>query len=180
VEADLAPLVAEKDQLLADQTPHCRLSRHAVDLADPTARDAFLDDALAGATKAFVLTEGLLMYLEFADVVGLARAFERPEIAWWTFDFGAGGVKSTMNNKTDGMMRNAPVRFAAANGLAYFEDLGWSIAASESLMTAARRFRRLPPLLRLAALLPEPNPRNPGNKMWSAVACVTPPVTSGQ
>ena len=35
VEADLAPLVAEKEQLLADQTPRCRLSRHAVDLADP-------------------------------------------------------------------------------------------------------------------------------------------------
>ena len=180
VEADLAPLVAEKDQLLADQTPHCRLSRHGVDLADPSARDAFLDDALAGATKAFVLTEGLLMYLESTDVVGLSRAFQRPEIAWWTFDFGAGGVKTTMNNRTAGMMRNAPIKFAPTNGLAFFEDLGWSIAEAESLMTAARRFRRLPPLMALAARLPQPDPRNPGNKMWSAVACATPPVGSRQ
>jgi methyltransferase (TIGR00027 family) len=180
VEADLAPLVAEKDQLLADQTPRCRLSRHGVDLADPSARDAFLDDALAGATKAFVLTEGLLMYLESTDVVGLSRAFQRPEIAWWTFDFGAGGVKTTMNNRTAGMMRNAPIKFAPANGLAFFEDLGWSIAEAESLMTAARRFRRLPPLMALAARLRQPDPRNPGNKMWSAVACATPPVGSRQ
>jgi methyltransferase (TIGR00027 family) len=180
VEADLAPLIAEKEQLLSDQTPRCRLSRHAVDLADPSARDAFLNEALAGATKAFVLTEGLLMYLDVTDVVGLARAFQRPEIAWWAFDFGAGGVKTTMNKKTDGMMRNAPIKFAPANGLAFFEDLGWSIAAAEPLMTAARRFRRLPPLLRLAALLPQPNPRGPGNKMWSAVACVTPPASSCQ
>lgn len=180
VEADLGPLVAEKEQLLADQTPRCRLSRHAVDLADPRARDAFLNEALAGATKAFVLTEGLLMYLEETDVIGLSRAFQRTEIAWWTFDFGAGGIKTTMNDKTSGMMRNAPIKFAPANGLAFFEGLGWSVAEAESLLLAARRFRRLPPLLRLAALLPQPNPRNPGNKMWSAVACVTPPASSGQ
>ena len=58
VEADLPALIAEKDRVLADQTPRCRLSRHAVDLADPAARDAFLTEALAGARKAFVLTEG--------------------------------------------------------------------------------------------------------------------------
>ena len=181
VEADLAPLVAEKEQLLADQTPRCRLSRHAVDLSDPQARDAFLDEALAGATKAFVLTEGLLMYLTEADVVGLSQAFQqRPEIAWWTFDFGSGGIKATMNDKTDGMMRNAPIKFAPPNGLAFFENLGWTVAAAESLLMAARRLRRLPLLLRLAARLPQPDPRSPGDKMWSAAVCVTPPARSGQ
>lgn len=166
--------------MLADQTPRCRLARHAVDLSDPIAREAFLDEALAGATKAFVLTEGLLMYLDVGDVAGLSRAFHRPEIGWWTFDFRAGGVKATMNKKADGMMRNAPIKFAPANGLAFFEDLGWSIAAAESLLVAAHRLRRLPPLLRLAARLPQPDPRNPRNKMWSAVACATPLPASGQ
>lgn len=180
VEADLAPLVAEKDRLLADQTPRCRLSRHAVDLADPRARDAFLDQALAGATKAFVLTEGLLMYLEDSDVIGLSHAFQRPEIAWWAFDFGSAGVKKTMNDRTDGMMRNAPIKFSPTDGLAFFEKLGWSTLLVESLVTAARRFRRLPPLMRLAALLPQPDPRSPGSKMWSAVACLTPLGASAQ
>ncbi|WP_431231797.1 class I SAM-dependent methyltransferase [Mycolicibacterium psychrotolerans] len=180
VEADLPALVAEKEQLLADQTPRCRLTRHAVDLADPRARDAFLDEALAGATKAFVLTEGLLMYLDDADVIGLSTAFQRPEIAWWTFDFGSGGIKTTMNDKTDGMMRNAPIKFGPPNGLAFFENLGWSVASAESLLAAARRFRRLPLLLRLAARLPQPDPRNPGDRMWSAAVCVTPRARSGQ
>jgi O-methyltransferase involved in polyketide biosynthesis len=45
------------------------VTRRAVDLLDPAARDAFLNEALAGATKALVLTEGLLMYLENRDVV---------------------------------------------------------------------------------------------------------------
>jgi len=60
VEADLPGLLADKTQLLADQTPRCRLTRTAVDLADPPALGAFLNGALDGATKALVLTEGLL------------------------------------------------------------------------------------------------------------------------
>jgi methyltransferase (TIGR00027 family) len=81
VEADLPALLAEKTQLLADQTPRCQLTRTAVDLADPHARDAFFDDALDGAAKALVLTEGLLMYLEEGDVSALSAALKRPEIA---------------------------------------------------------------------------------------------------
>jgi Leucine carboxyl methyltransferase len=64
VEADLPQLLAEKEQALADETPRCQLTRHAVDLADPAARDAFLNEELARTSKALILTEGLLMYLE--------------------------------------------------------------------------------------------------------------------
>jgi O-methyltransferase involved in polyketide biosynthesis len=81
VEADLPGLLAEKTEMLADQTPRCRLTRTAVDLADSGARRAFLDDALDGATKALVLTEGLLMYLEDRHVVALSDAIKRPEVA---------------------------------------------------------------------------------------------------
>ena len=174
VEADLPALIAEKDRALAEQTPRCRLSRHAVDLADPAARDLFLDQALAGAHKAFVLTEGLLMYLTDSDVAGLSEAFRRPEIAWWTIDFASSGLLRTMNGKTSGMLQNAPFKFAPPNGLGFFEDLGWKTAAVESVIAAAYRFDRLPPLLRLWARLPQPDPRRPGNKPWSAVACLTP------
>ena len=174
VEADLPALIAEKDRALAEQTPRCRLSRHAVDLADPAARDLFLDQALAGAHKAFVLTEGLLMYLTDSDVAGLSEAFRRPEIAWWTIDFASSGLLRTMNGKTSGMLQNAPFKFAPPNGLGFFEDLGWKTAAVESVIAAAYRFDRLPPLMRLWARLPQPDPRRPGNKPWSAVACLTP------
>lgn len=178
LEADLAPLLAEKDRLLADQTPRCRLSRHAVDLADPHARDTFLDEALAGATKAFVLTEGLLMYLDTADVVGLSKAFDRREVGWWALDVCSPGLRKGMNTRTAGLLQNAPVKFAPANGVAFFEELGWQTAAVEPLMAAARRFRRLPPLLRLLARLPQPDVRAPGDKMWSAIACLTPSGSS--
>jgi len=75
VEADLPQLLKEKTALLADHTPRCRLTRTAVDLADARARDDFLNEALTGATKALVLTEGLSMYLEDRDINALSEAF---------------------------------------------------------------------------------------------------------
>ena len=158
IEADLPQLLAEKTQLLADQTPRCRLTRAAVDLSDPDARDAFFDEALDGATKALVLTEGLLMYLEDRDVVALSEAIRRPEVAWWMIDLVGPGLKKMMNKKMAGMLQNAPFMFAPENGLAYFEDLGWRTLEVESLFMAANRFRRLPMFMRPGAWLPQPDP----------------------
>jgi methyltransferase (TIGR00027 family) len=173
IEADLPKLLGEKTQLLADQVPRCRLTRHAVDLADPQARDAFLDDALDGATRALVLTEGLLMYLGDRDVMALSGAIKRPEVAWWMLDFAGPGLKQMMNKKMAGILQNAPFKFAPENGLAFFEDLGWRTVTVEALYVAARRLHRLPWLMLPASWLPEPDPRRPGGRAWSAVALLT-------
>lgn len=173
LEADLPELLAEKTQLLADQTPRCQLTRIPVDLADPHARSAFFTEALDGATKALVLTEGLLMYLEDRDVVALSDAIKRPEIAWWMLDFAGPGLKKMMNKKMAGMLANAPFKFAPEDGLAYFEDLGWRALSVESLLAAARRFGRLPISMRLVSLLPQQDPRHPGRRAWSAAALLT-------
>jgi len=173
VEADLPKLLAEKTQLLADQVPRCRLRRTAVDLADPHALGAFLDDALDGATKALVLTEGLLVYLEDRDVVALSEAFKRPEVAWWLFDFVGPGLVTAMNKKMAGMFENAPFKFAPENGLAFFEGLGWRTVEMEALYLAAQRLRRLPMSMRPLTWLPEPDPRHPGGRPWSSVAQLT-------
>jgi O-methyltransferase involved in polyketide biosynthesis len=173
IEADLPQLLAEKTQLLADQTPRCRLTRTAVDLADPHARDAFFTEALAGATKAMVLTEGLLMYLDDTDVDALSAAIKRPEVRWWMIDFAGPGLRRMMNKKMSGILQNAPFKFAPDNGLAYFEGLGWRVVESESLMLAANRFRRLPVFVRPATWGPQPNPRHPGRRSWSATALLT-------
>jgi methyltransferase (TIGR00027 family) len=170
VEADLPKLLAEKTELLADQVPRCRLTRKAVDLSDAAAREAFLNEALDGATKALVLTEGLLMYLDDSDVVSLSAAIKRPEVTWWMLDFAGPGLKRMMNKKMAGMLQNAPFKFAPENGLAYFESLGWRTVEVEALYVAARRFRRLPMVMRPWSWLPEPNPRHPGRRAWSAVA----------
>ena len=173
IEADLPDLLAEKTALLADQSPRCHLTRSAVDLADPAAREAFLDTALQGATKALVLTEGLLMYLEDRDVQALSESLSRPEVAWWMFDFGGPGLKRVMNKKMADLLQNAPFIFAPENGLAYFEHLGWRVLESDHLMAAAKRFRRLPMFMWPALWGPQPNSRHPGKRPWSATALVT-------
>ena len=169
VEADLPDLLAEKEQALADETPRCHLTRHAVDLADPAARDTFLAEELAGVSRALVLTEGLLMYLDESDVVALSNAFRRPEVAWWMLDFAGPGLQKRMNKRTRGMLADAPFKFAPHNGVAFFEDLGWRAVEIESVFTVARRLNRLPRWMRPLAWLPQPNPRKPGNNTYSGV-----------
>ncbi|WP_264012661.1 class I SAM-dependent methyltransferase [[Mycobacterium] manitobense] len=174
IEADLPGLVAEKEQLLAGETPRCHLTRYPVDLADPEARDRFLIEALAGATTALVLTEGLLMYLEPADVDDLSRALTRPEVAWWMLDLAGPGLKKAMNENSRGLLRNAPFKFAPPEGIGYFEDRGWRVGAVESVFVVAHRLRRLPWFLRLVARLPQPDPHHPPrNRPWSAVVRLT-------
>ncbi|MDT5326260.1 MAG: hypothetical protein QOF25_3412 [Mycobacterium sp.] len=173
IEADLPKLLAEKTQLLADQTPRCRLTRTAVDLADPHARDAFFNDALDGATKAFVLTEGLSMYLEAADIAALSDAIKRPEVAWWMLDFAFPGLKKQINKNIAGISENAPFKFAPENGLAFFEDLGWRAVEAESVFEAAHRFHRLPLWMRPLAWLPRSDLRHPGSKPTTAVALLS-------
>jgi methyltransferase (TIGR00027 family) len=169
VEADLPDLLAEKQQALADQIPRCRLTRHAVDLADPVARDAFLAEELAGVRRALVLTEGLLMYLERGDVVSLSTALKRPEVAWWMLDFSGPGLQKRLNKRTGGMLDSAPFKFAPENGVAFFEDLGWRAIEIESVFAVARRINRLPRWMRPLAWLPQPDPRKPGDNTYSGV-----------
>src|SRR6202012_928556 len=154
IEADLPAVLDEKEQSLVGHTPRCQLRRCAVNLADPAARDAFLDDALAGASRALVVTEGLLMYLDYPDVVALSEALTRPAIAWWLIEFWGANLKKWMDKKTDGIMQNAPFKFGPTNGIAYFEDLGWNPLEVESTLLAGRRFHRLPLWCRFLARLP--------------------------
>ncbi|GAB1813956.1 class I SAM-dependent methyltransferase [Mycobacterium sp. MUNTM1] len=172
IEADLPKLLAEKTHVLADQAPRCRLNRIAVDLADPQARDAFFNEALDGATKAFVLTEGLSMYLEASDVAALSGAIKRPEVAWWMIDFAFPGLRERINKNVAGISENAPFKFAPENGLAFFEDLGWRPLQAESLLVAAKRFGRLPIWMRPLAWL-RSDLRHPGGRPTTAVALLT-------
>jgi methyltransferase (TIGR00027 family) len=169
VEADLPDLLTEKERLLAGERPRCQLTRHAVDLADPAARGVFLDDALTGSTNALVLTEGLLIYLDDDDVAALSSALQRPEVTRWMFDLFSPALVRRLTKKSASMLDSAPFKFAPAEGVGYFEKLGWTLVDAESLLLAANRFHRLPRMMRLATYVPQPNLRKLGNMPWTAV-----------
>ena len=170
VEADLPPMIEEKERLLADAPPRCQLRRIAVDLADAAARTKALQDAVGSSSQALVITEGLLIYLDEAQVRALTIAIgTQAGVRWWILDVVSPGLLAMMRKSLGTHLDDAPMKFAPPNGVAYFEALGWSVVNVRSIFDAAARFRRLPWPLRIFALFPEPNPRNPGRARWSGV-----------
>ncbi|HEY2731063.1 MAG TPA: SAM-dependent methyltransferase [Polyangia bacterium] len=169
IEADLPGLVDEKERLLAGETPVCALTRARVDLADASARHAFLGD-LAADVQTLVITEGLLGYLDADVVAALARELAgHAAIRWWVLDLFSPGALA-MIKATRGHAAARLLGFAPANGVAFFERFGWRAREVQSIARAAVRFRRAPWLIRPFAWLPDPDPRAPGQAKWFAVA----------
>lgn len=171
IEADLAPLVDEKERLLEGEKPRCELRRERVDLADDDAREAFLREATRGAEKVLVLTEGLLMYLDEAVVRRLAADLHaRPEVKWWMLDLHSAALREVMRKQNRRVFANAPVKFGPEGGVAWFEALGWRAREITSLLREAARHKRLPLLMQLLVpRFPDPDPRKFGSARWYGV-----------
>jgi O-methyltransferase involved in polyketide biosynthesis len=171
VEADLPELVDQKERELGGEKPVCDLVRERVDLADEAARDRFLAGALEGARRALVITEGLLVYLEPAAVMALARALAKPaSIAWWITDVASPGLLRMMQKETGASLGpSAQMKFGPEDGVRFCEPIGWKAKDVRSLLKEAGRLHRLPPVLRFFSFLPDAKPERPGNRPWSAV-----------
>jgi len=170
VEADLPELVAEKEQLLSGERSRCRLVREAVDLSNAAALEDFLTRRLEGSRRAAVITEGLVLYLEEAAVIGLARAFHaQPAVQTWILDVSSPRIVQEMRKSMRGLLDSAPFKFAPASGIAFFESVGWKPKEVRSLFHEGARLKRLPLLMRPFALFPPPDPRRLGNERWSGV-----------
>jgi methyltransferase (TIGR00027 family) len=170
VEADLGPMIDEKERALKGERPRCRLRRERVDLVDSKARDDFLAEATSGARQALILTEGLLAYLDDDAVRNLGRDFaSRSSVRWWVLDVTSLAILKMLQRGMRKDLDNAPMKFAPPDGVAFFETLGWKAKDIRSIYREAVSFRRVPLFLRLFAIFPEPDPRKPGNARWSAV-----------
>jgi methyltransferase (TIGR00027 family) len=174
VEADLAPMIDEKEMLLEQERPRCRLRRERVDLGDAAARGAFLRREASGVNKALVVTEGLLVYLDDGGVRTLGRELaSHAGIRWWITDVASPAIRQMLTRGMGADLDNAPMKFAPPDGVAFFETLGWRASDIRSMYREAVRYRRVPAWLRIFAFLPEPDPRKPGSNPWSAVVRLT-------
>ncbi|WP_019200975.1 SAM-dependent methyltransferase [Tsukamurella sp. 1534] len=172
VEVDLPGIVAEKEALLAGETPRCRIRRIPLDLTDSGALAALLAEH---SGRTLVLSEGLIMYLSPAEADALAAVLREAGVDRWALDLSAAGVGALVAERNRGVLRRAPWRFLPADGAAHFEDRGWAATRIDPVFPAAVRLGRLdtPEAHRLAAG-PQPDPRAPGDVPWSAVVTYAP------
>ena len=171
VEADLPPIIDEKERLLQNEKPRCELRRERVNLADSSERAAFLDRVARDGRAALVITEGLLMYLDDELARRLAiDLLRRAGIRWWVLDLFSPSVRWFVQTFMGSVLAKAPLKFAPKDGVAFFEGLGWSAVEVRSIYYEAARLNRLPIYLRPFVLVPEPDPRRPGNWFWAGVA----------
>jgi methyltransferase (TIGR00027 family) len=175
IEADFPALTDWKEDALRGETPVCDLLRERVDLADLPARAAFLDKALDGAKDALVLTEGLLVYLGEGPVRQLAdELYARPQVRTWIIDLASPGVLRQMQKATNERLDERDrLKFAPANGVAFYEASGWKPRDILSMYRAALRFNRVPFFMKLFRFFPEPDPRKLGKQPWGAIVRLT-------
>jgi methyltransferase (TIGR00027 family) len=144
-EADLAPVLDEKERALAGEPTVCHLDRLRVDLTDAAARRAALARAAAGATSGLVVTEGLLVYLTPEEVSDLARdLWAEPAFRFWLIDLSSPRLVRMLQRTWGKTLESggAPMRFAPAEGTAFFSPLGWSEAEFRSTFEESIRLRR--------------------------------------
>jgi methyltransferase (TIGR00027 family) len=171
VEVDTDSLITEKEELLRNQPAACRVERHRRDLTDAAIRKRFFAELAPRTQRAVVLSEGLVMYLDPADVDGLARDLAAiPAVRSWILDMYHPRILRTGRRGKMGRMlaeANAQFRFAPPEGLRFFEPAGWAAAEIRSTLLEAKRMGRLSWFLRLMVSLFERGPEEAYS--WSAV-----------
>lgn len=85
IEVDFDDMLDYKHNLLANETPRCRVERLAIDLNDKAQRERMYE--AAGPDPALMITEGLLMYLPAATVEALTtEARQQSMVQHWISD----------------------------------------------------------------------------------------------
>jgi len=168
IEVDLPELLEYKQSIIGDAKPVCRLEREALDLSDEPSRRALFAKLGGRASRAVVLTEGLLIYLTPEGAGALARDLAaQPSFQRWILDIVSPGLRRMMEKQMGDKLERAPFRFAPAKGPPFFEQHGWRVLAVESTLQTAAQLRRVGWFFRLMAKLPE-SKRAQGARPWSA------------
>lgn len=144
IDVDLPDILRYKTEMLAGERTRCRYEPEPLDLRDEARRQALFATLGREATRALVVTEGLLIYLTEAQVTTLARDLhEQASFQRWLIDLGSPRLLEIMHKYWgEALAANAPFRFAPAAGTRFFEPLGWSELEFRSSMEEAHRLKR--------------------------------------
>jgi len=145
VDVDLPAILGHKVNELANEAPRCRYEAVMQDLRDPAMRRALFARLGAECKNALIIAEGLLVYLEPAEVADLAKALHQPSsFRWWLSDLASPRLlKMVARGWGKSLERaNAPFKFGPAEGTKFFEPHGWRELAFRPAGEDARRLKR--------------------------------------
>jgi methyltransferase (TIGR00027 family) len=149
LDIDLPGMVAYRRSRLKGEAAACDHADVAADIGESAALAGVLALARASAEPALVVSEGLLVYLERAQIDGLARGLHAEPLArWWLTDLIGPLLLQTVGQRwqTHLSAARAPLRFAPADGAKHFAPLGWREAESRSIWDESIRLHRPAPL----------------------------------
>jgi methyltransferase (TIGR00027 family) len=172
IEVDLPEILDYKAQVLENEKPVCALERVALNLADVGARRALFAQLGVRATKALILSEGLIIYFTAEEVGALAQDLASPaSFQRWVLDLASPGLVKMLKKKMPQLGRSgAMLKFGPPEGPEFFVPHGWKPVDVRSFFKTAARLKRLPFLMSLMAWLPESSGAQ-GSRPWAG-ACL--------
>src|SRR5271157_335027 len=169
VEVDLEELISYKQEVLAGETPRCRLERVSLDLSDLAGRRQLFEELNSRASQIAVVSEGLLIYFTPEDVGFLASDLAAGKhFRSWVIDLASPGQLKLMQRTTgrDLSEAGAAFKFGPPEGPEFFAPHGWEPRDVQGILKTAAQLKRAP--AELLSLLPEPK-RILGNYPWTGV-----------
>ena len=145
VDVDLPGILNYKTEMLWDEKPVCRYEAVTADLRDAEARRALFARLGAGAKRAIVVAEGLLIYLDPEQVAALATDLHaQPSFQEWLIDLASPDLLKKMSRTWGKSVAagGAPFIFAPAEGSEFFRPYGWREEAYRSTWEEAQRLNR--------------------------------------
>ena len=126
IEVDFPNMIQHKENILRAEKPVCRLQRISLDLANHEARKKLLARVAAGATKALVLTEGVVLYLDNAEAAELADDLSAHlQFAYWITDYLSPRAMRQVQRRRRKELKNAPMKFTPDDWFGFFAQHGW-------------------------------------------------------
>lgn len=156
VEVDLPEILDYKDAKLKEERPHCRRESVRLDLKDAAGRRALFRRLAETSSKAVVVSEGLLVYLEETEVAALAEDLHaQASFRWWIIDLASPALLKRLAKTYGPSLAGAGARmqFAPPEGTEFFRRHGWREAEFLSTWEESRRLRREMPMAWLFRLL---------------------------